>query len=493
MIEGQKRRLATWAVWPLAVLVAGLFFAGPAPWYPNWDNFAYLDAALTGKGYAPLGFGRPVFCKLGEFFALVAKAINPTDIFSLYRVWSAAGLLFLAASLSTLLWSISQRVNEAAAFLFGGAYVLHIDSLELWLEVWPENWARATGFFAAAFLLLPRGNRWLWLVCSIVAAVLMVWIKETAASFLPGLAILALATERGNWRRRLMIVFVWFAAASATGVSFHFLSPKFIDGLAESQRDWLGNQFSGENAVIPGLQTVMTNSAELWRTLWQSPGQVVTGFAGLVFGLLSFFRVHRFDARTWTILSAVALLTGPWLFVTLTGATMGMARYSREFIPGLLMMAVVPLISHRPDRVELWQKCYAAIAVFVFVMTLQSGQLARHERDERGSYIRYLHMQTLCGEGVALIAGHDAWAAHFVHLQTVGGMENYKWAIAWSTDAQGLPPEAWLEEQRLSGRRIAVHDSVPSGVGIDLNEYLARLPGEYTWHFSGWRLQEREQ
>ncbi len=481
-----------WLVWPILVLAAGLFYRGPAPWHSNWDNFAYLDAALTGKGFVPLGFGRPLFCGIGKVFAPFSRNMIPADPFAIYRVWSGIGVLFFAASLALLLRALARRFGDASALAFGAFCVLHTESLELWMEVWPENWARALGFVCVSCLLVRSHRRRTWLAASLAAALAMVWIKETAVPFVPGLAVIVFATQSGSLRRRFAVAFGWLAVAGLAGGLFHLVTPFLVDGLAEAQRDWLAYQYKGDEAVVPGLDQIVANTNEIARTLWLSPWHVAFAGAGLAFGVATLVRRRSFDAVFWTVASACTMIAGAWAFVTVSGATIGMARYSREFAPALGMLAIVPLLPRGGSarRATTGQRVFAVAMAVVFAATFNTGQMRWRTESETNDYRRYLAMQTLRYEPIALIAGNDAWAAHFVQSHTVSGQENHRWAILWGTEADGFPTQAWIDEQQAAGRRFAVHDSVPPRAGLSMEEYCARLPGTYAQHTSGWTIRQ---
>lgn len=478
----------------LVMLAFGLLFAEPCPHHWSWDTFAYLDAVLSGRGFVPLIWGRTAFCAIGSGLEKVARLIGGTDDpFHLFRIWTAAGFGLAAVALLAAGRGMRHALGGCAATVVVAYYVSHADTVVLWIELWPENWSLAAAMLSAGALLgLPvRARADLW--ASAILAVASVALKETAVAFVPALALVVLARERGGFGRRFAIAAAWAAVAAAAGLASHFVPRLFMPDLAVAQRQAVGIHLDSVDGAMPEWPLVRENIAIAARTLWSSPIHVLLAGAGLLRALSALHRPARSRRLLWMAAIAAAGFAGPFVAMTVVGHPLAIARYSRTLVPGMaLMAAVLAMPAHGRSGGRSRFATFAAIAIIALCAADWDGRAVRWHTDVAWrDYARFGAMKSLCDEPLAIVAADDSWAAHFVHVHACRTGADYRWTILWPHwhDREGArsAARAWVDGQLADGRRIAIAPSLAERAGLDLPAMLAEFaPLEFEEHPAGW-------
>lgn len=514
------QRLVPWSplVWPVVFWVLARELAPRFPVHWNWDAFSYLDAMIKGDSFVPLGLGRTPFCWFNNFLAIIGGWTGGGDPFSVFRVQLRVTTFLQALALGAVGIVLARRLGLLAAHGALAVMVLNTDFITAHGGIWPENMSNVFLLVALAVLLVPGLKAWWRLGLGVVAACLMVLMKETGITYVPALFLLYLfgdpALGGRDWKALLLRggIFGFVGGVLPLGL-FHAFT-WMIPGLAEAREALIADHFAMENTGLAytGANLAALTGRFILATLLVVP--LVVLLVRVVLRLRSGWRGSREYLAGVAV--ALGMLVVPMLFVATTGRLEIMSRYGTMLLPGLALLTALALVPPAAGRLSRprWQWGIGALLVlmllvkvefvpaedsegdYVYTFTtsisprLDFPHLLDHASRAREDGRRYRAMGELRGESLAIAVADDTWPAWFVAQH--GGDGQAPWDILWPyydyTKGMPLPPD-WVARHHGEGRRLAVSWSTASRLGIHLDVLIADLSDHYTFgdqHPSGW-------
>lgn len=475
-------------LWPVVFLALSLFFLPNVPIHWQWDNFSYLDAAVTETYYVPMGFGRTWFIGAGVLIKNLFVGENAPP-YLLFRSWALTTIILQFLSLSFLALVLRVRLGLLFSHVTMAVFVSNLDMGMLYFGIWPETWSAIFLTLAIAILLLPNRLTIFWAAVSLGPAILMTMMKEISVIATPLLAAIVILRLSGEllWRRVLFAA-VYGTVAGGVPLALIYLMPRFVSGLAEARSEWIENHFGQSNTgiefFVPNIQALL--------------GLILENRAIAVLIVLSVVgSVWRLSRRSWRLallflLAPAAGLLAPMVIVAATGRTEILERYVSNLVPGIALVAAMGFRRPLPKWMRPWELSLGVLTGVLLMVTNSWQDYLYHSRSGMEDFARYQSMDSLRWQRMGLAVGSDSWAAHY--LQKHGRPDHQAdWVIAWPNydyTTAWRPDDSWIDQLRRENRIMALHHSIESNMEMTIPEYTENeLPGwKFELHHSGWWL-----
>ena len=436
----------------------------------------------------PLGLGRTLFCSTGMMLDVIAGRAGGS-LFGLFKLWVlvTVGLQVLLFGLMGL--ALRRVLGLAAAHVWLAAFLCHTRFIQTSLAIWPENFALVFALAAAVVLMGEGiGARWR-LALSLVAALLMVQMKEVSLFYVPALALLAAlvaAPEGASWRTRSWVFIGYGLVCGVVSGALFIIVEWVVPGLSEARGYLVSQHYGGDKA---GVHLFGENVVVLTRMLARSPLLVAAAVVGALAGSVQ--AGARRDQRFWALGAMGGLLLfPPLIFVAATAWREILERYADALLPAMATLAAWPFTLRDGDKRSRWWLGGSLVLGVLLFVAADWSFLRDRFRDASESLPRQEAMTWLVHEPLALVVSEDSWAAQYVACHGRSDGKEAPWVIlwpGWDFTARHRIPEDWLQAQRATGRKLAFSASTAENLGMS-EEHLAAMLNDWEFqrHPCGW-------